>query len=79
MSNDSKSFETMMQELEEIVQKLDNETVSLEESLSLYQRGMKLSATCDKTLKEAEKKVNELIQDDNEGESKDELDNESEN
>ena len=30
----------MMQELERIVQKLDNETVSLEESLDLYQRGM---------------------------------------
>lgn len=28
----------MMQELENIVQKLDNETVSLEESLDLYQK-----------------------------------------
>lgn len=65
MSNsNTQSFEEMMKELEDIVQKLDNENVSLEESLNLYQRGMKLSATCDETLKDAEKKVNELISDD---------------
>ena len=50
-----------MEELESIVQKLDNENVSLEESLDLYQRGMKLSASCEETLKNAENKVNELI------------------
>ena len=61
MSKEKQSFEEMMKELENIVQKLDNEAVSLEESLDLYQRGMKLSANCDSTLKEAEKKVNELI------------------
>ena len=48
MSNsNTQSFEEMMKELETIVQKLDNENVSLEESLNLYQRGMKLLATCD--------------------------------
>ncbi|EES36239.1 exodeoxyribonuclease VII, small subunit [Staphylococcus epidermidis W23144] len=62
MSKEKQSFEEMMKELENIVQKLDNEAVSLEESLDLYQRGMKLSANCDSTLKEAEKKVNELMQ-----------------
>lgn len=64
MSNsNTQSFEEMMKELENIVHKLDNENVSLEESLNLYQRGMKLSATCDETLKDAEKKVNELMAD----------------
>lgn len=66
MSNsNTQSFEEMMKELETIVQKLDNENVSLEESLNLYQRGMELSATCDETLKDAEKKVNELMSDEN--------------
>ena len=32
MSKEQQSFEEMMKELESIVQKLDNETVSLEES-----------------------------------------------
>ena len=57
-----------MSELENIVQKLDNETVSLEESLELYQRGMKLSASCEDTLKNAEKKVNEMIKNEDEEE-----------
>ena len=61
MSKEKQSFEEMMQELENIVQKLDNETISLEESLDLYQRGMKLSTACDTTLKDAEKKVNKLM------------------
>ena len=34
MSKDQQSFEQMMEELENIVTKLDNETVSLEESLA---------------------------------------------
>ncbi len=62
MTKETQSFEEIkIKNLEQIVQKLDNETVSLEESLDLYQRGMKLSAACDTTLKNAEKKVNDLI------------------
>ncbi len=78
MSEEKQSFEEMMKELESIVNKLDNETVSLEESLDLYQRGMKLSASCNETLKNAEEKVNELVKDEasnNEGDN----DNESTN
>lgn len=73
MTKETQSFEEMMQELEQIVQKLDNETVSLEESLDLYQRGMKLSAACDTTLKNAEKKkVNDLIKEEAEDVKNDE-------
>lgn len=68
MSN-NQSFENMMEELEGIVKKLDNEAVSLEDALNLYQRGMKLSAACDETLKNAEKKVNELMKNDEEEET----------
>ncbi|MDO5374721.1 MAG: exodeoxyribonuclease VII small subunit [Staphylococcus rostri] len=62
MTTDKQSFETMMHELEEIVKQLDNDTVSLEESLALYQKGMTLSKACEKTLKEAEQKVSKLIE-----------------
>ncbi|HBE8202540.1 TPA: exodeoxyribonuclease VII small subunit [Staphylococcus aureus] len=72
MTKETQSFEEMMQELERIVQKLDNETVSLEKSLDLYQRGMKLSAACDTTLKNAEKKVNDLIKEEAEDVKNDE-------
>ena len=76
MSKEKQSFEEMMQELENIVQKLDNETVSLEESLDLYQRGMKLSTACDTTLKDAEKKVNKLMQEETEEQENEEANNE---
>ena len=76
MSKEKQSFEEMMQELENIVQKLDNETVSLEESLDLYQRGMKLSTACDTTLKDAEKKVNKLMQEKAEEQENEEVNNE---
>ncbi|ASE37970.1 MULTISPECIES: exodeoxyribonuclease VII small subunit [Staphylococcus] len=78
MSEEKQSFEEMMKELESIVNKLDNETVSLEESLDLYQRGMKLSASCNETLKNAEEKVNELVKDEasnNEGDNNNESTN----
>lgn len=76
MSKEKQSFEEMMQELENIVQKLDNETISLEESLDLYQRGMKLSTACDTTLKDAEKKVNKLMQEEAEEQENEEVNNE---
>ncbi|UXR68694.1 MULTISPECIES: exodeoxyribonuclease VII small subunit [unclassified Staphylococcus] len=63
MTTDNQSFETMMHELEEIVKQLDNDTISLEESLALYQKGIALSKACEKTLKEAENKVSKLIED----------------
>lgn len=62
MTTDKQSFETMMHELEEIVKQLDNDTVSLEESLALYQKGMTLSKACETTLKEAEQRVSKLIE-----------------
>ncbi|AMY04708.1 exodeoxyribonuclease VII small subunit [Staphylococcus condimenti] len=72
MSN-KQTFEEMMEELESIVKKLDNEAVPLEDALDLYQKGMKLSASCDETLKNAEKKVNKLMQD-NDGEEAEQTD-----
>ncbi|WP_323704784.1 exodeoxyribonuclease VII small subunit [Mammaliicoccus sp. Dog046] len=56
------SFEEMMVELEKVVGKLDEENISLEESIELYQRGIELSSKCELKLKEAEDKVNKLVQ-----------------
>lgn len=70
MATENKNFEEMMQELETIVNKLDNDSISLEESMELYQKGMSLSKSCEKTLKEAEEKVAKLME--NEAVSNDE-------
>lgn len=56
------NFEKALARLETIVEKLDDESLSLEESLELYEEGIKLSKECSKTLEEAQlriKKVNE--------------------
>ncbi|RIM09003.1 exodeoxyribonuclease VII small subunit [Staphylococcus chromogenes] len=70
MTTENKNFEEMMKELETIVNKLDNDSISLEESMELYQKGMTLSKSCEKTLKEAEEKVAKLME--NEAVSNDE-------
>lgn len=56
----NESFETKMTTLESIVKKLDEDEVSLEESLKLYQQGVELSSECDRILKDAELKVESL-------------------
>ena len=59
----AKSFEEAMKELGDIVEKLEDGDVSLEESIKLFENGMKLSKTCQKMLENAEKKVSVLTAD----------------
>ena len=69
MTKNYQTFEMKMTRLETIVKSLDEEEVSLEKSLELYQEGIKLSQECDNILKNAELKVEELNKDtDNDGE-----------
>ena len=56
----TQDFETMMKSLESIVNQLDSEQVSLEQSIELYEKGVKLSAECEQVLKAAEEKINKL-------------------
>jgi exodeoxyribonuclease VII small subunit len=55
------SFEQSLTELETIVQQLEQGEVSLEEAMSLFERGLNLSQTNQKKLKEAEQKVEILM------------------
>ncbi len=50
-------FETALAELEQIVQKMEGGSLSLEESISAYQRGSELLKHCQKQLGEAEQKI----------------------
>lgn len=61
-----KNFEQSMKELEEIAAKLSDGDVSLDESIKLFENGMKLSKNCQKILEDAEKKINILINKDGE-------------
>ncbi len=54
-------FEECLERLEKIVQELEKGEVPLEKSLTLFEEGMQLSATCRKQLEEAEGKVEILL------------------
>ena len=57
-------FEDQMKKLEEIVEKLESNDVDLDDSISLYEEGLKLSKSLKEQLKKFEKKINELNKND---------------
>lgn len=59
-------FEESLTELEQLVGKMEEGNLSLEEALSMFERGIALSRACQKSLKEAEQKVQILVKRDGE-------------
>lgn len=57
------SFERSLQRLEEIVEKLEEESVPLDDALKLYEEGVALSKTCIEKLAKAELKLKQLSKD----------------
>ena len=55
------TFEQALSKLERIVRELESGQTPLEESIKLFEDGVKLSATCSSLLKEAKQKVEILI------------------
>jgi exodeoxyribonuclease VII small subunit len=54
-------FEKRLTRLEEIVEKMEGGEIPLEESLKLFEEGVKLTKDCHKQLSEAEIKVKQLL------------------
>lgn len=57
-----KKFEENLADLESIVQKLESGDVALEEALTEFQKGMKLSKALQDTLDQAEKTLVKVMQ-----------------
>jgi exodeoxyribonuclease VII small subunit len=57
------TFEAALQKLETIVQRLEKGELALEESLALYEEGIRLSRLCHAKLEEAEGKIELLVKD----------------
>jgi exodeoxyribonuclease VII small subunit len=55
-------YEAAVKELEELVERLEQGDISLEESLKLYERGVLLTRDCQESLQAAEQKVQMLLQ-----------------
>jgi exodeoxyribonuclease VII small subunit len=58
-----KKFESALARLEDIVKELETGDLSLEQSLKLFEEGIKLSRICNKRLEEAERRVEILLKD----------------
>jgi exodeoxyribonuclease VII small subunit len=54
-------FEDALNKLEKIVSRLEEGNISLEESLKLFEEGIRLSRFCNQKLDEAEKRVEILM------------------
>ena len=54
-------FETAMRELEQLVERLEQGELPLEESLAAFERGVRLTRRCQTALKDAEQKVEILL------------------
>ena len=57
----SPNFEASLNELERIVKNLEKGDLPLEQSLDLFEKGMRLSAECKRQLEEAETRVEILM------------------
>lgn len=63
MVDEPTTFEAAYAELEQVVAKLQDGALSLEESLVLYERGVALAHCCSKQLEQAELRVRQLLSD----------------
>ncbi|OUU79772.1 MAG: exodeoxyribonuclease VII small subunit [Gammaproteobacteria bacterium TMED78] len=59
--NKVKNLEHSLEDLESIVKHLETDELPLAEALKEFERGIKLTRECQKSLKEAEQKVEILI------------------
>jgi len=57
----STTFEAAFTRLEEILERMNTGSISLDESLKLYEEADKLIVTCSKRLNEAERKIEVLV------------------
>jgi exodeoxyribonuclease VII small subunit len=60
--NKNSSFEEQMSELEALIEKLEGESLSLEDSLLTFEQAMELGRQCALRLEQAQQRINALIQ-----------------
>ncbi|MDR1396169.1 MAG: exodeoxyribonuclease VII small subunit [Desulfarculales bacterium] len=67
--NKNSSFEKQMSELEILIEKLEGESLSLEDSLATFEQAMELGKQCALQLEKAQQRVNCLIQENESGQA----------
>lgn len=61
VKKEEKTFEEQIKELEVIVKDLESGNVSLDEAIDKFNTAMKLSASCNEKLKNAEETINKVL------------------
>ena len=64
-SEDAQTFESAMEELEGIVDRLESDELTLDGALSSFERGIRLLRTCDAHLNQVRGKISELVKGEN--------------
>ena len=59
---DKIDFEKELKRLEEIASKMEDKNISLDESIALYEEGVKITKKLEEALKEAREKVEAVIE-----------------
>lgn len=54
------TFESSMQELEEILQKMSSNSLTLDENITLYEKAAKLIRVCHDSLQQAQLRIDEI-------------------
>lgn len=65
MADKKQTFEASLKELEKIVRRLEEGELPLEDSLKLFEDGVKLSRECQERLNQAERRIEVLLKDEN--------------
>ena len=60
MAEEELTFEQAFGQLEEVVRQLESGELSLEQSLALFEKGMRLAKLCEGKLDQAQQKVSQL-------------------
>lgn len=63
MGKSRETFESAIEELERIIEKMEKGEMTLDESVKYFQKGIGLSKFCSKKLDEVERKITILIED----------------
>ena len=60
MKKNIANFEKVVGELKQLVETMEKEELPLEKAVELYEKGIQLGQTCEKTLQDAEQKIKTL-------------------
>ncbi len=64
MEKNKKTFEENLEELEQLVKKLESGEVPLDDAIESFNQAMRLARVCDEKLKKAETTLSKIVQED---------------